>query len=79
MTCRVDGFGRLTSELRVVGAAADDVDDQAILDADVGAKAICAGAVDDSATGDLRSNMRLSLSPWAVGVRRAGSAALRYA
>ncbi len=41
------------AQLGVVGAAADDVDDLAVLDADVGVVALRARAVDDGATGDL--------------------------
>jgi hypothetical protein len=53
LPCRVDGFGGRTAHFGVAGSAADDVDDHAVLDADVGAEAIRTGAVDDSATGDL--------------------------
>ena len=53
MPCRVDGFGGLAAHRRIVGAAADHVDDLAVLDADVGLVALGTRAVDDSATGDL--------------------------
>jgi hypothetical protein len=72
MPCRVDGFGGLAGHLRVVGTAPDNVDDLAILDADVSLVALRAGAVDDSATNDLQvEHEGLSLSPWAVDARRA--------
>ena len=53
MPCRVDGFGSLAAHLRVVGTAADNVDDLAVLDANVGTVALGASAVDNSSTGDL--------------------------
>src|SRR5262249_36809028 len=59
---RVNGFGGLAGQLRVVGAAADDVDNHAVLDADVSAVALGARAVDDSATGDLQVKHETLLS-----------------
>jgi hypothetical protein len=59
------------------GATPDDVDDHAVLDADVGPIALRAGAVDDSATGDLEVEHEVhSLSPCAVDARQA---VFRYA
>ena len=58
MPCRIDGFGGVgrlqAGHLRVVGAAADNVGDHAVLDADIRLIALRAGSVDDGATGDLQ-------------------------
>jgi hypothetical protein len=51
---RVDGLGRLAGQRRVVRAAADNVDDFAVLDADVGAIAFRARAVHNGATDDFQ-------------------------
>src|SRR5262249_42841996 len=54
VSCGVYGFGSLSAQLWVVGAAADDVDDPAVLDADVGAEALGAGTVDNGAARDFQ-------------------------
>ena len=71
MPCRIDGFGGVGhlrgARLGVVGAPAYNVDDHAVLDADVGPVALRARAVHDSATDDLQvEHEGLSLSPYAV-------------
>ena len=43
-----------SGQLRVVGTTSDDVDDRAVLDADVSAEALGARAVDDGATDDFQ-------------------------
>jgi hypothetical protein len=92
MPCRIDGFGGFTAHLGVIGTAADNVDDLAILDADVGAVALGTRSVDNSATGDLQIEHECPPSLFGVamgwlagaggreaGVRPASVESLRYA
>jgi hypothetical protein len=92
MPCRIDGFGGFTAHLGVIGTAADNVDDLAILDTDVGAVALGTRAVDNSSTGDLQIEHECPPSLFGVamgwlagaggreaGVRPASVESLRYA
>ncbi len=54
MPGRIEGFGGLTGQLGIAGAATDHVDDLAGLDADVGLVALRSRSVHDCATGDLQ-------------------------
>ena len=50
----VDGLGRITGQHSVIRAAPMNLDDLAVLDRDIGREPVGAGAVDNSATGDLQ-------------------------
>ena len=58
---RVDGFGGVARQRRVARPAPTNLDDLAVLDADVGGEAVRTGAVDDGSTGDLEIEHDYSL------------------